>query len=141
MNTALLKRSFFKTLNGFRKFIPVVLGIFLLVSLFFTAVPKKFYLGVFTENNILDSFLGALFGSAAVGNPVVSYVIGGELLSQGITLVAVTAFILSWITVGVFQLPVESMILGKKFAFVRNALSFATALVIAILTVVTLSFI
>lgn len=140
MDIALVKVSFLKTLRGFRKFMPVVLGIFMLVSLLFTAVPKKFYLGVFTENNILDSFLGALFGSVAVGNPVVSYVIGGELLSQGITLVAVTAFILSWITVGIFQLPVEAMTLGKRFAFLRNALSFLTALVIAILTVITLSF-
>jgi hypothetical protein len=68
----------------------------------------------------------------------VSYIIGGELLKQGISLIAVTAFIVAWVTVGFIQLPAESMILGKKFAFVRNILSFIFAIIVALITVVIL---
>jgi len=51
---------------------------------------------------------------------------------------AITAFIISWVTVGIVQLPAESLMLGKKFAFTRNIVSFITAIIIAILTVFTI---
>jgi len=65
-------------------------------------------------------------------------VIGGELKNQGVSMVAVLAFILSWVTVGVVQLPAESLMLGKKFAIIRNFVSFLMAILIAILVVLTL---
>ena len=67
-----------------------------------------------------------------------SYVIGGELLDNGISLLAVLAFILSWVTVGTVQLPAESLMLGKRFALVRNGVSFVMAVLVAVLTVLTL---
>ena len=80
-----------------------------------------------------------MFGSISVGHPIVSYIIGGELLEYGVSLIAVTAFVLAWVSVGIVQLPAESLMLGKRFAFSRNAFAFITAIVIAILTVITLS--
>ena len=50
----------------------------------------------------------------------------------------VAAFILSWITVGTVQLPAESLMLGKRFALVRNGISFVMAILVALLTVITL---
>ncbi|GAG00736.1 unnamed protein product, partial [marine sediment metagenome] len=88
-----------------------------------------------------DPLIGAIFGSVSSGNPIISYIIGGELLDQGVSLIAVTAFILAWVTVGIIQLPAESLMLGKRFAITRNILSFITALIISILTVLTLSLI
>ena len=101
-------------------------------------IPETLYSKIFFGNKILDSFLGALIGGVAAGNPVNSYVIGSELLSQGVSLVAVVAFIISWVTVGVIQLPAEAMLLGKRFALVRNLISFVFAIVISILTVLLL---
>jgi hypothetical protein len=51
---------------------------------------------------------------------------------------AITAFIVAWVTVGVIQLPAEALMLGKRFAFVRNGISFVTALIISIIIVLTL---
>lgn len=48
----------------------------------------------------------------------------GELLEQGAGLVAVTAFLVAWVTVGLIQLSVESILLGKKFAVSRNIFQF-----------------
>ena len=84
--------------------------------------------------------IGALLGSVSAGNPITSYILAGEFLKQGVSLLAVTAFILAWVTVGLIQLPAESLMLGKKFAVARNTVSFVTAIAVAILTVVTLSF-
>ena len=64
-----------------------------------------------------------------------SYVIGGELLKNGVSLVAVMAFIVSWVTVGTVQLPAESLMLGRKFALLRNGISLIMAIAISVLTV------
>jgi len=134
-----LKQSSIKTLNNFKQVWPIILGVIMLVSLFLVAIPKSFYEAVFTGNKIIDPLFGAIFGSIAAGNPITSYIIGGELLKHGISLIAIIAFILAWVSVGIIQLPAESLMLGKKFALTRNALAFITALVISILTVLTLS--
>jgi len=117
---------------------PLILGTILLVSLMVTLIPKSFYLFIFQGNNIIDPIIGGLIGSISVGNPMISYIIGGELLNQGISLIAVTAFIVAWVTVGVIQLPAESMILGKKFALIRNLISFVFSIIVAIVTIAIL---
>jgi len=136
-----MKNAFVKTLNNFKQTLPIILGVLLLVSFAIAAIPKTFYAGVFTGNKFIDPVLGALLGSVLAGNPITSYILGGEFLKQGVSLLAVTAFILAWVTVGLMQLPAESLMLGKKFAIIRNISSFVTAILVAILTVITLSFI
>jgi len=59
-------------------------------------------------------------------------------LKVGIGLIAITSFILSWVTVGIIQLPAECYFLGKKFGIMRNILSFLFSIVISILVVLTL---
>ena len=57
------------------------------------------------------------------------------MLKQGISLLAVTAFLVAWVTVGLVQLPAEAMLLGKKFAIIRNITSFVFAIIVAVITV------
>jgi uncharacterized membrane protein YraQ (UPF0718 family) len=130
-----LKKSFEKTLRSFSKHIPLVLGIILLISIIKSLIPRDFYASVFRGDLFLDSFIGSAAGSISFGTPITSYIIGGELLSQGVGLIAVTAFIVSWVTVGLVQLPAESIALGKKFALLRNLISFIFSIIIAIITV------
>jgi len=134
-----MKIAFGKTLNSFKQFLPIIIGILLLMGLVITIIPKEFYAAVFSGNKFLDPLIGALLGSISGGNPIASYILGGELLKQGVSLLAVTAFLLAWVTVGVIQLPAESLMLGKKFAIIRNSVSFLTAIIAAVLVVITLS--
>ncbi|OYT54427.1 MAG: hypothetical protein B6U72_02585 [Candidatus Altiarchaeales archaeon ex4484_2] len=134
----LYKKAFNKTLKAVVNMIPVLLGVMLLISLVLTLVPMGSYAGLFTGNLVSDSLVGALFGSIAVGNPIISYILGGELLKQGISLIAITAFIVAWATVGVVQLPAESMFLGTKYALARNLLAFISSILVAISTTYTL---
>ena len=83
----------------------------------------------------MDPFIGGAIGSILAGNPIESYVLGGEFIKQGVSLMAVTAFLVAWVTVGIVQLPAESLILGKKFAVARNILSFLFSIMVALITV------
>ena len=93
---------------------------------------------VFTGEPFRDTLIGSILGSILTGNPITSYIIGGELLKDGVSLSAVTAFIVAWVTVGMTQLPAEVLFLGKKFALTRNLLSFIFAIIVSIATVLTL---
>ncbi len=120
-----------RTLKNIKTSIPILVGILMLLSLL-EMVFDQYYTKIFTGNWLLDPLVGTLVGSISVGVPVASYVIGGELLKQGITLIAVTAFVFSWTTVGVMLMPLEMKTLGKRFTLVRNGLNFVFSIVIAI---------
>ena len=129
------------TLNSFRQIIPIFLGVILLISLAINVFSQKYFLLVFTGNIFIDPVIGAVLGSIAAGNPINSYIIGGELFRNGVSLVSVAAFIISWVTVGVVQLPAESLMLGKRFALYRNAISLVMAILMSIALVTILGMI
>ena len=125
--------------NQFTNLLPVLVGVVLLIGVFNAFVTRGLLSSIFSGEMALDTLWGACFGSVLTGNPINSYVIGGELLEHGISLFAVTALIISWVTVGLVQLPAEIAALGRRFALVRNGASFVLSIVIAILTVVVLN--
>jgi hypothetical protein len=75
--------------------------------------------------------MGAVIGSFSGGNPITSYIIGGELRQQGIGMLAITAFLVAWGTVGMIQLPTEALMLAKRFAIARDGVRFCLSVVIA----------
>lgn len=114
---------------------PTIVGILILISLFNTLVPTSSYRFLF-RGTLFDPVVGALLGSVVAGNPVTSYIISGDLLKQGISLLTVTAFLTAWVTVGVVQLPAEIHYLGKRFALFRNLSAFILSILVAFLTVI-----
>jgi hypothetical protein len=134
-----MRLALIKTLQTIKMAIPIIIGVLLLIS-FLNPLFARYYSRIFTGNYLIDSLIGAIAGSVSFGIPIVSYVTAGELLKKGVSLLAVTAFILSWSTVGVMMLPLEISNLGKKFAIWRNSLNFFSSIIIAILTVLTLKF-
>lgn len=134
----MIKQAIEKSWRIFKTSLPITAGILLIISLL-NVFLQDWYAKIFTGNALIDPFIGALVGSISFGIPLTSYIVGGELLLQGITLLAVTAFIMAWATVGVAMLPLEAMYLGKRFAFARNGINFIFSIVIAILTIYTLN--
>ncbi len=130
--------SIYGAFKNFGTALPIILGIILLLGLLRTYVSHQLISSVFKGNVISDTLLGAIFGSISAGNALTSYIIGGELLKEGISLFAVAAFIVAWVTVGVVQFPAEAAILGKRFALLRNLLSFILSIAVAIGTVLML---
>ena len=130
-----IKVAALKAWKGIWVSFPMIFGTVLLISLLNTIIPKSFYSLIFRNNVFMDSFVGSVIGSISVGNAITSYILGGEFLKQGVSLIAVTAFLVAWVTVGIVQLPAESAILGKKFALLRNIISFALSIIVAVATV------
>ena len=116
----------------------MLLGIILLMGLFRTFISSEVISSVFTGKMVQDTFIGTSIGSISAGNPITSYIIGGELLNKGVSLFAVTAFIVAWVTVGIIQYPAEAEMLGKRFAILRNVFSFILAILVAITAVALL---
>lgn len=131
-------RSIIQSVKSFGNIMPMLIGVVLLMGLFETYVTEDMLKSIFSGNTLSDTFIGTFVGGVSVGNPVVSYILGGELLSNGISLYAVTAFILSWVTLGVIQLPLEWQLFGRRFTVVRNLLSVIAAFAVTFLTVLTL---
>lgn len=130
--------SFLRTLRSFGAALPAVLGVILLLGLFRVFVTTELISAVFSGEVLRDTVIGALIGSISAGNAIASYIIGGELFKEGVSLFAVAAFIVAWVTVGAVQFPAEAAILGRRFATARNILSFMLAIVVSIATVTTL---
>ena len=117
---------------------PMIVAILGLLGLMESFVSKEMLTSLFTGDAVTDTLVGTLTGAVAVGNAMVSYILGGELLHQGISLYAVTAFVLAWVTLGVVQLPAEAEVFGLRFTVYRNLLAFVFTLLVAIITVWTL---
>ena len=126
-----------KSALSFLALSPLLLGIIGLVGLFQVLVTPKMLAALFQGNGVIDTLIGTLAGATAPGNPVVSYLLGGELLQQGISLYAVSAFVISWVTLGLTQLPAEVEVFGGRFTLYRNILAFVFTMLIATLTTLT----
>ena len=135
-----LRDSLQKTVRTFINILPIIVGMLLLTSLLVTVFSEQISSGLFGNGDIIDTLLGASVGSIATGHPLASYLLGGELLGGGVSLIAVTALVVTWVTVGIVQLPAEILMLGSRFAVYRNIISFIAAIAIAFLTVYTLQF-
>ncbi len=118
--------------------LPMLFAVIGLVGLFQTTVTPQMLHSLFSGAPLQDTLIGTLVGGISVGQPFFSYIIGGELLKEGISLYAVTAFILAWVTLGVVQLPLEWALFGSRFTIVRNLLSLLFALLVAWATAATL---
>ncbi len=128
--------AFPKAARQFFGMIPVLIGVVLLVGLFRRFVSREMLLAIFSGNPIQDALWGAGVGSVLAGNPVNSYVIGETLLNMGVSLYGTAALMLSWVNVGLVQLPAEISALGVRFAVFRTIAALFMAIVVAILTVI-----
>lgn len=138
------RRSFRRAVSDasrqFRNLLPVMAGVVLLMGFASVFLPARILTGLFSGDAAWDSFLGACAGSLFAGNPANSYLIGREMLDQGISLVAVTAFMSAWVGVGLVQLPAEIAALGWKFAVLRNLCCFGLSIGMAVAVTSLLSF-
>jgi len=128
-----VRQAVTRALSGLVSMLPVLLGVLLLSSLLQQFVPKLLDTGLMGVHLVSDALIGAAAGSIAAGHPLVSYVLGGELLEEGVGLAAVSALVVAWVTVGLAHLPLEAAALGRRFAALRNLLSFLFAVAGALL--------
>lgn len=133
-----LTKALWESLRLLLSLLPMLLALIGLVGLFQATFTSQVLYAIFNGGVLHDTLIGTLVGGVAVGQPFFSYIIGGELLKEGISLYAVTAFILAWVTLGVVQLPLEWSLFGTRFTILRNLLALLFSLLIAFATPATL---
>lgn len=129
-----LPRCLKNSVISFASMLPMIFGVISLVAMLQILVPPEKLVSFFTGEPLIDTFIGTFCGSVAAGNPIISYLLGGELLTHGISLYAVSAFILAWVTLGFIQIPMEIEGFGGRFTILRNLLAVIATLFVAILT-------
>ena len=133
-----IKKSILGALKTLYTIAPMLLAVMGLVGLFQSIVTQEMLQSLFRASPIYDMFIATFVGGVSVGQPFISYIIGGEMLKEGISLYAVSSFILAWVTLGLVQLPLEYSLFGGRFTFVRNLLAFIFAIVVSSFTVITM---
>jgi len=116
---------------------PMILGVLGLSAILLTYITPEQVKTVFTGNPFTDTLYGTFLGGIMMGNAMISYILGGELLKMGVSLYAVTAFLLAWVTTGYVQIPMEISFFGKRFTLIRNLMALFFTLIISVLIVVT----
>ncbi|RLA69135.1 MAG: permease [Epsilonproteobacteria bacterium] len=130
-----LKEASKNTLKSLVVVVPMVIAIIGLVGLFETIITPEMLHSFFSGSTVKDTLIGVFAGGVSVGQPFLSYIIGGELLQEGVSLYAVTAFILSFVTLGVVQLPLEYSLFGARFTIMRNLFSLIFAFLVSFATI------
>ncbi|WP_319469704.1 NifB/NifX family molybdenum-iron cluster-binding protein [uncultured Pseudodesulfovibrio sp.] len=121
-----------KSLRQFHSLLPRLIGVILLLGLFRGVVSRENLLSLFSGSILEDSLWGGAVGSILAGNPVNSYVIGESLLQFGVGVAGAMALMLTWVNVGVIQLPAEAAALGWRFTLLRNGIGFVVAVFMAL---------
>jgi hypothetical protein len=73
----------------FARTLPNILAVVFLSGLFIEFVSIERLANLLGGNLLTDGLLGAAIGSVSIGNPLISYALGGELLDQGLSLATV----------------------------------------------------
>ena len=123
-----------KGLKMFFNILPAFLNILIAVSVFLFIVPNEIIIRYLGKGTGFGGILVAsLIGSVALIPGFVSYPLAAILLKQGASYSVVAAFVTTLMMVGVMTLPLEIKFFGKRVAFIRNALSFVGAIIIALM--------
>lgn len=134
-----LKHSLLKSSRSLLRAFPLILGVVILMGLFRAYIPTVTIKNLFRGNVIVDTLAGAVAGSIFAGHSSTSYILGGELFRDGISLFAVLAFIIAWDTIGLTQMPLEISYFGKKFTILRNIFCFIFSILVAVFVTLTLN--
>ncbi len=130
------KQSLIKATLGFVSILPMIIAVVGLIAIFKSFITPEMLSKLFGHGAAADISIATLAGAISSGNGALSYVIGKGLLDNGVSIYAVSAFILSWVTLGFVQLPAEASMLGVKFTAIRNILTLISTVLVSYLAVV-----
>lgn len=118
----------------FINLLPITLIIIILVGFLMGFVPPTQIESFFgQQSGVLGILTISIIGALIHIPSLIAFPLAGSLLESGASTSSVAAFITTLTMVGTAFIPLEIKILGKKFALLRNGLSFVVALLIALI--------
>ena len=133
-----MKKALLNSTKGFLSILPMIIAIIAIVGIFNTYITPEFISKLFGYSHISDIFFGTFIGAIANGHGSISFVIAKGLQEQNVSLYALSTFTLSWVTLGIVNLPLEVSIFGIRFTIIRNILAIISTILIAYLTIITI---
>lgn len=110
-----------------------IIGILALIGLILAAIPDSYIQAVLGGESItLSTIYGSIIGTITIIPAFVAFPLADSLVQSGAYLIAIAAFITTLTMVGFATMPIEIDHFGKRYTFIRNILSFAFALLIAL---------
>ncbi|RJP33150.1 MAG: permease [Actinobacteria bacterium] len=120
--------------NGMKRLVPSVLAVIAVIGLIVGFIPPKWIASsIGGESGFVGVLVAALIGSVLFIPAIIAFPLARSLLDMGAGVMAIAAFITTLTMIGFVFLPIEIKELGKRFALLRNGLSFVAALIIAVI--------
>ena len=127
------KKAFMVAKKSFLNSVPSLLGILGLVGLILGILsPEIISELIGSESGIISVIIAAVIGAITYIPSLIAFPLAGSLLRAGASIATISVFITTLVMVGFVTLPMEIKTLGKKFAVLRNVLSFIIAILIAL---------
>ena len=136
-NKPTIEKAFINSTKSFISILPMIIAVTGLIGLFQVYITAEMLSNLFGYSQLTDTLVGTLIGAISSGNGAISYVVAQGLQEQGVSLYALSAFILSWVTLGFVQLPAEASVFGVKFTVVKNTLALISTILISYFTIIT----
>lgn len=110
-----------------------ILSIIFLIGFVLTILPPQ-QIALFMEKQdvFLSTVIAAVFGTITLVPAFIAFPLVGTLVNAGVGIIPSVAFLTTLTMVGIITFPLEKKEFGIKFTLTRNALSFAFAIIIAI---------
>lgn len=125
--------------NATKRMGPSVLAIIAVIGLIVGFIPSNWIAAsIGSDKGILGVLIAAFLGAILFIPAIIAFPLAKSLLEMGAGVMAMAAFITTLTMIGFVFLPLEIKELGKRFAFLRNGLSFVVAMIIAVIMGVVL---
>lgn len=119
---------------AFKRMAPMILGIIAVIGLLIGFVPPGWIARVIgPDTGVPGVLVAALIGSVLIIPGIIAFPLAMSLQTMGASVTSIAALVTTLMMIGFVFIPLEIQLLGKKFCIVRNGLSFAAAIVIAVL--------
>lgn len=113
--------------------LPGLLAVTAGIGLTMAAIPPRVIADFFQSHGVSGFFLLAGLGALITSPGPVTYPLAGSLHRMGASLPALASFITTLTMVGTLTAPLEIKAFGRRFTFLRQALSLALALLVGAL--------
>ncbi len=121
-------------LNAVKRMGPSVLAVIAVIGLIVGFIPAKWVASTIgSEKGALGLLIAAALGSVLFIPALIAFPLAKSLLDMGAGLMSMAAFITTLTMIGFVFLPLEIRELDRRFALLRNGLSFLVALAIALI--------
>lgn len=118
---------------AFKKIIPILIPLFIVVGVLLTFVTPEIITQVLgEESGWIGVVIGTLLGSIAFMPPFVTFPLAADLLESGAGYPQVAAFVTTLMGVGIVYIQAEKSFFGIGSTIRRNVLAFIAAIIVSI---------